>query len=333
MADLISILIPAFNAERWIGEAIDSAKDQTWPRREIIVVDDGSSDRTLAIARGHEAGWIKVVGQDHAGSAAARNRALRQAQGGFIQWLDADDVLSPDKIARQLDHPDAKPDSRVLMSSAWAKFYSRPERGRFRPSSLWQDLEPAEWITRKLQEGAWMAIESWLVSRKLTELAGPWDESLTVDVDGEYFCRVVSRSDRVVFVPGAESYCRTGNFGSVGSVANLTDIKLDSLLRSRAMQIDMLRGLEDSARTRAAGRDALQRLTIYYYPEEPELFRRASDLARTLGGGLGPPELGWKYGWIRRLLGWRAAKATRRALQRAKVRIEKGWDRLRPRHS
>ena len=81
MNDLVSILIPAFNCERWIGECLSSAVDQTWPRTEVIVVDDGSTDRTLAAACAHASGAVKVVTQENRGASAARTHALGLAQG------------------------------------------------------------------------------------------------------------------------------------------------------------------------------------------------------------------------------------------------------------
>src|SRR5437588_1977285 len=99
MSDLVSILIPAYNAERWIRQSILSAINQTWDRKEIIVVDDGSTDLTLSVAKSLESKSVKVVTQINAGACKARNKALSLAQGDFIQWLDADDLLHPEKIA------------------------------------------------------------------------------------------------------------------------------------------------------------------------------------------------------------------------------------------
>src|SRR3954453_9764650 len=102
MTPLVSILVPAYNAERWLVDTLKSCLAQTWPRIEVIVVDDGSSDRTLEIARTFERRSIKVVAQPHQGAPVARNRALAAAQGTFVQWLDADDLLHPEKIAKQM---------------------------------------------------------------------------------------------------------------------------------------------------------------------------------------------------------------------------------------
>src|SRR5882724_4223522 len=98
MTPLVSILIPAYNAERWIAETIRSALKQTWRNKEIIVVDDGSTDGTLAIARRFEPKGVRAVTQPNQGAEAARNTASSLSRGDYIQWLDADDLLSRDKV-------------------------------------------------------------------------------------------------------------------------------------------------------------------------------------------------------------------------------------------
>src|SRR2546422_568365 len=125
MKSLVSILIPAYNAEEWLADTLRSALGQTWPCKEIIVVDDGSSDRTLAIARRFESDRVRVVTQLNQGAAAARNTALSFSHGNYIQWLDADDLLAPDKIARQMEASDQCQSSRPLLSSAWGQFFYR----------------------------------------------------------------------------------------------------------------------------------------------------------------------------------------------------------------
>src|SRR6266576_6242361 len=103
MAPLVSILIPAYNAERWIADTINSALAQTWPRKEIIVVDDGSEDQTLWVSRQFASKNVSVVTQENRGASAARNKAFELCQGDYIQWLDADDLLAPAKIAKQTE--------------------------------------------------------------------------------------------------------------------------------------------------------------------------------------------------------------------------------------
>ncbi len=101
MSPFVSILIPCFNAERWIEQAIESAIGQTWPHKEVIVVDDGSTDGSLDIIKrfGDRIRW--ETGPNRGGN-AARNRLLELAQGDWLQYLDADDYLMPDKVASQV---------------------------------------------------------------------------------------------------------------------------------------------------------------------------------------------------------------------------------------
>src|SRR5438270_10693715 len=99
---LVSILIPCYNAERWVAQAIESALAQTWPIKEVIVVDDGSTDGSLDVIRsfGDRIQWETGPNQ---GGNAARNRLLDLARGEWLQYLDADDYLLPEKVERQIE--------------------------------------------------------------------------------------------------------------------------------------------------------------------------------------------------------------------------------------
>ena len=85
MKQLVSIIIPAYNAEKWISACIESAISQTWPRKEILVVDDGSSDKTLEVAKSYSSPELRVFSQENRGASAARNHGLSMAQGDYIQ--------------------------------------------------------------------------------------------------------------------------------------------------------------------------------------------------------------------------------------------------------
>jgi glycosyltransferase involved in cell wall biosynthesis len=99
---LVSIIIPCFNAEAFISDAIRSAVAQSYPNTEVIVVDDGSRDRSVAVVQGFGA-RVRLVTGPNAGGSRARNKGLSLAQGEYIQFLDADDLLHPLKVERQLD--------------------------------------------------------------------------------------------------------------------------------------------------------------------------------------------------------------------------------------
>ena len=280
---LVSILIPAYNAQDWIGDTIRSALAQTWRRKEIIIVDDGSSDETLAVARRFKSPTVKVVSKQNEGAAAARNMAFSLSQGDFIQWLDADDLLSPNKVECQMrvaEHASR----RILFSSGWVRFYYRTRRAAIVPTPLWHDLSPAEWLTRKMALNHHMQTSTWLVSRELTEAAGPWDTRLISDDDGEYFCRVLLASDRVQFVPDAMTYYRMAGFVSLSQVGT-SEAKLVALLLSMRLHTKYLLSMEDSPRTRAACIAYINNWHIHFLPDTYSLVSRLEALASERDAG------------------------------------------------
>lgn len=116
---LVSILIPCYNAQRWIAQAIESALAQTWANKEIIVIDDGSTDRSLDIIEGFDVRWD--TGPNRGGN-AARNRLLSMANGEWLQYLDADDYLLPEKLSRQLAFLESHPSADVIYSPGWVEY-------------------------------------------------------------------------------------------------------------------------------------------------------------------------------------------------------------------
>ena len=321
---LVSILIPAYNAREWIADTLRSAIAQTWPRKEIIVVDDGSSDRTLEIAREFESESITVVTQPNQGAAAARNTAYALSKGEFIQWLDADDLLAPDKIAVQMKVAIATESKQTLLSSAWGVFLYRHRHAKFVPTALWRDLSPVDWLITKLGQNLYMQTATWLVTRELTEAAGPWDTRLWYDDDGEYFCRVLLASDGVRFLPGAKVYYRGPGlaFHSLSHIGQARQ-KLEAHWLSMQLHIRYLRALEDSERVRAAALRYLKTCLIHFYPENRDICWQMEKLARELGGNLGSPTLSWKYAWVRMLVGWRLAKSAQRSLLTLRWSVQK----------
>jgi glycosyltransferase involved in cell wall biosynthesis len=312
MKPLVSILIPAYNAERTIAETISSAIAQTWARTEIIVVDDGSKDRTAEIAE-RFGSKITLVSRENEGAAAARNEALRISRGDFIQWLDADDILACNKIEQQLAALREGDSGRLLLSSPWASFYHRTRYARFINNSLCQDLSPVDWLIRKMGENLHMQTGTWLVSRELTETAGPWDTRLLSDDDGEYFCRVLSASEGTRFVRETGVFYRISPSNRLSHIGRCNN-KKDAMLISMKIHIQHLRTMEESERVRKVCLTYLQNWFVHFYPERPDIVAEMQNLAAQLHGHLEKPCLRWKYAWIRPLFGWQAAKLAQMAL-------------------
>jgi glycosyltransferase involved in cell wall biosynthesis len=327
MTPLVSILIPAYNAERWIADTIRSALAQTWPRKEIIIVDDGSGDQTLQVAGRFTSNTVAVINQENQGAAAARNKAFELCQGDYIQWLDADDLLSPDKVARQMAVAQECQDRRRLLSSGWGYFMYRPSKAKFIPTPLWCDLSPVEWLVRKWESNTHMQTATWLVSRELTEAAGPWDARLLNNDDGEYFCRVLRVSNGVRFVPDAKVFYRQVGCKSLSYVGR-SNKKIEAHFLGMRLQISSLRSLEDSERVRAACLRHLQACFMYFYPGRADIAEEVQQLAASLGGRLFLPDASWKYAWIKKLFGFAAAKHTQSYYNRVKCSALRAWDKM-----
>lgn len=322
---LVSILIPAFNAERMIADTLRSAIAQTWDPKEIIVVDDGSTDRTLAIARQYESETVRVITQKNQGAAAARNNAYSLSTGDYIQWLDADDLLAPDKIATQMEVLRQCDNKRKLFSSSFGLFKYRYYRAEFIPSVLWTNLSNLEWLLGKMGQNAYMQTSTWLVSRELTEAAGPWNTALMGDDDGEYFCRVLLASEGVQFVPAAKVYYRAPWVGTLSYVGR-SDRKLRAHWLSMQLHVKYLRSLEDSERVRNACLTYLSTSFAYFYPEHTEIIQEIKKLAAELGGELRIPGLSWKYSWVQAIFGWNMAKRMQKILPEIRWWFDKSWD-------
>jgi glycosyltransferase involved in cell wall biosynthesis len=327
MPPLVYILIPAYNAQEWIADTIQSALGQTWLRKEIIVVDDGSQDRTLAIASQFSSKEVIVVTQANQGAAAARNRAFSLCGGEYIQWLDADDLLSPDKVSRQMAAAQECGSKRTLYSSAWGYFFYRQRKARFVPTLLWEDLSPLEWMLRKWENNLYMQTASWLVSRELTQAAGPWDTRLLGDDDGEYFSRVIMAADRIEFVPSAKVFYRVSGPNRLSYIGR-SDKKMDAQFLGMKMQIGYLRSLSDDTRARSACVTCLQNWLVNFYPDRMDIVEEARRLAAELGGQLQAPRLSWKYRWIQGTMGWTAATRTQLTYNMWKSSLLQTWDRM-----
>ncbi len=156
----VSCVIPVYNGERFLAEAIDSALGQSHPPEEILVIDDGSTDGTARVAARYGS-CISYHRQQNAGPAAARNRGVRSARGDLVAILDADDVWHPEKLARQLARFAERPELGISMT--WMRNFWESEVAH-------EETEYARWSRGSL------SIQSLVARRELFEAVGPFDE-------------------------------------------------------------------------------------------------------------------------------------------------------------
>jgi glycosyltransferase involved in cell wall biosynthesis len=198
----VSIIIPAYNAERYIAEAIDSVLDQTWPDVECIVVDDGSTDRTADIIRRYRNG-VKYFYQENAERSAARNRGFAESSGDFISFLDADDYIAPGKIEEQMTFMDAQPDYDVVYSRV---LYFRDD-GRRNFREIRRPLPTGD-ILNKLLFRNFISLGSPLLRRAVIERCGGFDTRLSYNEDWEFWMRLAVVGIRFGFFDACNLFCR-----------------------------------------------------------------------------------------------------------------------------
>lgn len=201
MSPLVSIGIPCFNAERWISGAIESALGQTWPDKEVIVVDDGSSDESVGRAR--EFGdSVKLVRCNHQGGNHARNEILKYASGEWVQFLDADDYLEPEKISKQFAEGAVGQSADVLYSPYWFERAATP---------------PKRWLSELHSENdaftQWIAWEfpqtgAALWRKAALDQLGGWKEGQVCCQEHELYLRGLKAGLRFVFTPTAHAVYR-----------------------------------------------------------------------------------------------------------------------------
>ena len=305
MNELISILISLYNAERWIAETLESALAQTWKRTEIIVVDDGSTDASFEIARRFESNNVKIVRQRNRGPSAARNTALKQAQGDFVQFLDADDLLAANKIEMQMRRLNSEQPGRVA-AGAWVRFHNSALNAHFIAEEVWTSLLPIDWLVASWLGGGMMPCHAWLTPRSVADRAGLWDETLGANDDGEYFTRVLLSSSGVTFCEDARVYYRSGLSQSVSICTEPNSH--ESIYRSLELCAFHLLAREDSERTRGACAAQYQRFIYDVYPDSLNLVRQAEEKVRELGGSALKPGGGQLFQLTSKTLGWKTAK-------------------------
>jgi hypothetical protein len=310
MSPRVSIIIPCRNGATWLGEAIESCLGQSWANLQIIVVDNGSTDGSLDLAKRYEARGITVLECKPAGASAARNVGLKQADGDLIQFLDADDRLDTDKIRRQVERLDAAPAASVA-SGAWVRFARDPSKAVFAPEAVWRDFAPEDFLISSWLGGGMMPNFSWLTPRTVIERAGPWNETLSVYDDGEFFCRVILASSGIAFCADARGYYRSA--GALTLSKRRDSEALASAFTAVELSCRHLLQRCNSAAALKACASHYQRFAYDAYPQAAELVAQAEKRAAELGGSDLRAGGGPAFQMLARSLGWKLSKRAQQA--------------------
>lgn len=193
---LVSIIIPCFNAERWIREAIDSCLEQTYPHIEIIVIDDGSTDRSLEIIKEFQGKIIWETGVNRGGN-YARNRGFSLSKGEFIQYLDSDDYLLLDKVAHQLYFLEELQADIVYGD---VRYQHHPIGGEFfqENATFWGIAGEHEDFLESLLAYGCLPPIAYLIRRDAIINSPGWDESLSAGQDRDFLLSLMIDNPHLV---------------------------------------------------------------------------------------------------------------------------------------
>jgi glycosyltransferase involved in cell wall biosynthesis len=195
---LISCVVPVFNGERYLKEALDSILVQTYRPLEIIVIDDGSTDGTAAVVTSYGA-QVRYVSQPNAGPAAARNLGLREARGEFVAFLDADDLWYPEKLTRQMARFAARPELALCVTHI-RNFLSSDVNSKI--AAHYRDHP------RLIRALPGYATGTLLARWTLFHTVGHFDSTLKHSDTTEWFLRAAERGAIIELVPDALVYRR-----------------------------------------------------------------------------------------------------------------------------
>lgn len=225
---LVSVVMPCYNAERYLAEAADSALGQTYGNVELLLVDDGSTDTTPAIATDVERrhpGRVLLLHTPRVGPYPARNSAIRRARGEYVAFLDADDWWDPtalEKLQAALDTSGAD-----IAYCGWQNVRAGVGSAPYIPP----EYEKGDPVTHFLRTCPW-PIHAALVTRAVVERLGGFSERRFSSMDYDFWLRAIALTRRIVRVPEVLAYYRWHDAGQISSIKSRQ--VLDALEAQRA---------------------------------------------------------------------------------------------------
>jgi glycosyltransferase involved in cell wall biosynthesis len=307
---LVSIIISAFNAGKYICDTLDSVLQQSYSNVEVIVVNDGSTDNTLALIESYQKKGVKIISQDNKGQDCALNNGFNISKGEFVKFLDSDDLINAEMVALQVAALHASED--CVVYSEWARFYdNQPYNANFSSLDYWKDMKPLDFLIAR-PEGVMLQCGTMLIPRNLIDKVGGWDERLILYNDTEFFNRIILASKGVKFVKGARLYYRSGMSSSISAQNGRK--YFESTLLAIDLIADQLLKKEDSIRIRTFISNLYQDRYFQLYPLYPDLCIDYENRLLEYPHSTLKPQGGKIFKLLHFFLGWKITKVVQRYL-------------------
>lgn len=299
----ISIIMPVYNAEKYVASAIESVINQTFKNFELIIINDGSTDNSEEIISSIEDSRIKYFSQKNIGQTKTSNKGIKISKGKYIKFFDADDILHPEHLEQQFKVLSRSEDK--LASCKWVYFYQNFEDLTFPSEVTHRDYSNTmDWFFDSHEYdqgmmGAWM----WLIPRRLLERAGYWNEDLTLNNDFDFSTRLLVASKAVMFAEGAKIYYRKGVTSALSGTTSR--MAMESAIDTTILAMKSLLSVENSDRIKRILANRFQSWIYIMYPNHKDLIGKAEEYITFLGGSDLKPRGGSLFNLLNRVLGWK----------------------------
>lgn len=285
---LVSVIIPAYNAEKFINETVESVLNQKWENIEVIIVDDGSTDNTskilCSLAKDKR---IRVIRQENQGCSAAKNIGLNYAKGDYIQYLDADDLLSSDKIAQQVEVLQNEPFGIAVCKTIIFEHTDFKDTGQeIDTEYLYSTEDTFEFLMRLYGKNGRIGMiqpNAFLMPISLVKNTGAWNTTLSPspDEDGEYFCRAILAASKIIFTNGVNYYRKIKNTQSLSKGKSFLFAK--GALKSIQLKAEHLLKVDNSATVKNILSIHFASIAYLYGSAHPEIVLMVKEELKKIG--------------------------------------------------
>lgn len=281
----VSVIIPLYNSGKYIEETIKSVLNQTYKNIETIVVDDGSTDDSLSVAKKFESENVKIYTQTHHGACRARNMAFNLSTGDYIQYLDADDLLAPNKIEKQVEIL-KKNGVNCITYCGYTRNRQEFTEGLCIQQGINRDYSnPVELYVDIFNGKGNIITLCWLTPRQLIEHSDPWNERLLKLQDGEFFVKVAMKCKKIIFSKDTIVFYRPT--GQTSVAANQSIQAIESVILATELIESTILQYEDSVRVRYSLSFIYSKIfCAYYNKHNSKVLERVLNNIYRLGGKL-----------------------------------------------
>lgn len=305
--ETVSVIVPVHNAAAYIVDTLKSVAAQTYKAIEIIVVNGGSTDHSIALIETLNLPNVTIYNRENLGQATNSNFGIDKATGSLIKFLDADDILSANCIETMVlkwrEHPNR------LVFGEWHYFVNSIDHVSWNHAPVYKDYDKAlDWyVDIHEKAGSMLAVWMWLIPVAIIKRAGYWDERLTITNDLEFSTRLVLESDGIGFAKGALHYYRKGlpNAMTATMTSNIPEATAHSVHIGLNKAYEQVVAAEDSERMNRVFANLFQKWVYLLYPSHKTYVKHMETRIKQLGGSTRKPSGGTLFNYLVTLMPWK----------------------------